>query len=218
MNLTTSLKAAVVSAFMFGAVGAANAAVVVDQSNIAVAPSGGSIIYQIFGKPINTNPIGTVPNFIEAQGIQFVTAGISGVLAAIDLQLSRFNPQNSVGGFEVVIANNVTFDNAGVVQSGNILGSAFANLSSLAAGQGGIVNFDLSAQNISFNAGEQFVIAVRNPERIPGRLRLGHRHVHGCPGCAVQCREFLTDRLCGRQCLSRHGAAERAGHLVQVAR
>lgn len=168
MNLTTSLKAAVVSAFMFGAVGAANAAVVVDQSNIAVAPSGGSIIYQIFGKPINTNPIGTVPNFIEAQGIQFVTAGISGVLAAIDLQLSRFNPQNSVGGFEVVIANNVTFDNAGVVQSGNILGSAFANLSSLAAGQGGIVNFDLSAQNISFNAGEQFVIAVRNPSGFQG--------------------------------------------------
>lgn len=49
MNLTTSLKSAVVSAFILGAASAANAAIVVDQSNIAVAPNGGSIIYQIFG-------------------------------------------------------------------------------------------------------------------------------------------------------------------------
>jgi len=168
MNLVTGFKSAVASAILFASVGAANAAVVVDQSNIAVAPNGGSIIYQVFGSPINTNPIGTVPNFIEAQGIQFVTVGISGVLAAIDLQLSRFAPQNTNGALEVVIANNVTFDSAGIVQSGNILGTAFANVSSLAPGQGGIVNFDLSGQNISFNAGEQFAIALRNPSGFQG--------------------------------------------------
>ena len=167
MNLTTSLKSAVVSAFMLGAASAANAAVVVDQSNIAVAPNGGSIIYQVFGSPINTNPIGTVPNLIQATGIQFVTAGISGVLAAVDLQMSRFNVGNLNGAFEVVIANNVTFDANGQVLTGNVLGTTFGTVSSLSA-TGSIMNFDFSGLNISFNAGDQFVIGLRNPDTFSG--------------------------------------------------
>ena len=168
MNLGTGLKSAVVSAFMFASVTAANAAVVIDQSNIAVAPSGGSIIYQVFGSPINGNPPGQPPgNFFQATGVQFVTAGISGLLSAVDLQMTRFNAQNLNGAFELVIATNVTFDVNGQVQSGNVLGTSFGNVSTLSA-TGGIVNFDLSALGISFNAGDQFVIGLRNPDTFSG--------------------------------------------------
>lgn len=167
MNIKMGFKSAAFSALMLASISPASAAVVVDQSNIAVAPSGGSIIYQIFGSPINTNPIGTVQNLIQATGIQFVTAGITGLLSAVDLQMTRFNTQNLNGAFEVVIANNVTFDANGQTQSGNILGTAFGNVSTLSA-TGGIVNFDLSALGISFNTGDQFVIGLRNPAPFSG--------------------------------------------------
>lgn len=213
MTLMTGFKSVAAAAVLCATVGAANAAVVVDQSNIAVAPSGGSIIYQLFGSPINLNPIGTVPNLIEAQGVQYVTAGISGVLAAVDLQLSRFAPQNVNGALEVVIANNVTFDSNGIFQSGNLLGTAFANISSLPAGQGGIVNFDLSGQNISFNAGDQFVIAVRNPGGFQGVFGWAAGTSTDAPGVPFNVANFTGINYAGGDAL-RGTAPLNSGNLV----
>jgi hypothetical protein len=196
MNLTTSLKSAVVSACLLGAASAANAAVVVDQSNIAVAPNGGSIIYQVFGSPINTNPIGTVPNLIQATGIQFVTAGISGVLSAVDLQMTRFGAGNLNGAFEVVIANNVTFDANGKILTGNVLGTTFGTVSSLSA-TGSIMNFDFSGLNISFNAGDQFAIGLRNPDTFSGAFGWAAGTSTDAPGVPFNVANFTPINYAG---------------------
>ncbi len=160
MNIKTGFKSAAFSALMLASISPASAAVVIDQSNIAVAPNGGSIIYQIYGSPINTNPPSLPPgNFITATGIQFVTAGLTGLLSAVDLQLTKYNPNNNGGQFDFIIGNNVTFDANGLLLTGNVLGTITSNISSLSA-TGGIVNFDTSGLGLFFNAGDQFVLAL----------------------------------------------------------
>ena len=197
MNSKTGFKSAAFSALMLASISPASAAVVIDQSNIAVAPSGGSIIYQVFGSPINGNPPGQpAGNFFEATGIQFVTAGLTGLLSAVDLQLSKFNPNNNAGNFELIIGNNVTFDVNGLLLTGNILGTVIGNVSSLAA-TGGVFNFDTSGLGLSFNAGDQFVLALQAPDDGSGVFGWAAGTSTDAPGVPFNPANFIFNNYAG---------------------
>jgi len=135
------------------------AAPVVDQSNLATQPVGGQVIADGVGAHIESPP--TSGNFIDISRAQSVTAGVSGLLSAVDLQLTKFGAQNNVGNGEFVIATNVTFNQDGSVASGTVMGSfgfTVASLSPLPTG--GLLHFDTSALNLQFNAGDQFWLAL----------------------------------------------------------
>ncbi|WP_411291540.1 PEPxxWA-CTERM sorting domain-containing protein [Sphingorhabdus sp.] len=197
MNIKTGFKSAAFSALMLAAISPASAAVVVDQSNIAVAPNGGSIIYQVFGSPINGNPSGQAAgNFYQATGVQFVTAGLSGLLAAIDLQLTKFGPANNGGNFELIIGNNVTFDTNGFLSGANILGTISGNVSSLSA-TGGVFNFDTSGLGLSFNAGDQFVLALNAPDGGSGVFGWAAGTSTDAPGVPFNGANFISNNYAG---------------------
>lgn len=135
------------------------AAPVIDQSNLATQPVGGQVIADATGGHIEAPA--QSGNFYDIARAQSVTVGVTGQLTSVDLQLTRFFPQNVTGSGEFLIANNVTFNPDGSVATGDVLGTfSFAVASLATMPTGGLVNFDTTSLNLFFNAGDQIVLAL----------------------------------------------------------
>jgi hypothetical protein len=147
---------AIAAALAGAATSGAHAAATADQSNLAAVPAGGSIVY---------SPVGNVPTgangFNEISSAQFITVGKTGTLKQIDLQVTRFAPQNVVGAATVTLARNVIFDNAGYISSADILRQFTVGLSDLPFGMGGgLLSLVVGGPALNFNAGDVFAIGL----------------------------------------------------------
>lgn len=135
-------------------------AAVIDQSNIANVPNGGSLIVDGVGTHIqvpNSNPA----VFVDVTRAQSLTVGISGKLDAVDLQLTNFFQQQTPSHGVFFLAKNVTFNPDGSVATGTQIGSFDVSVAALAPlPLGGLVHFDASSLNLHFNAGEQLWLVL----------------------------------------------------------
>ncbi len=155
-------KPLIAAALLAAGASAARAATTVDQSILAVGSPGVSIVYSNLG---HTQP--TPGQFFDVTDLQFVTAGKTGLLAGIDLQLTR-NPAASFGQLTLLVARNVAIDGGGH-PSGTILGAIDVNISALPASGGGpLFSIDTRSLGASFTAGEQFAFALSGAESNPG--------------------------------------------------
>ena len=124
----------------------AQASAIVDQSNVVTFNTN-------LLTPIGKN-ISTANGTFNFSGLQFITAGMSGQLTEIDLQLSR-GPNLA----NLVIANNIIFDSSGHVTSYNQLGELpVSGLSNNVIP--GFTSFNTTALNIFLSSGSQFGIAL----------------------------------------------------------
>jgi hypothetical protein len=127
-----------------------HAAPAVDQVNIAPAT-------QPNGDPMNMAIANLPPIDFDFAGLQFVTAGVSGNLSRVDLQLAKL--YGNIGAGRLVIGKDLVFDSAGQVESGTNLGEISFAVSSI-GDFNNLTSFDTSGLNIFLNAGDQFVLAV----------------------------------------------------------
>lgn len=146
---------------------ASYAAPIVDQVNIAPPALEN-------GDPLNSAIINNLPtvNF-DLAGLQFVTAGTSGQLSRVDVQLAQIvgpaGPLN-FGNGRLVIGKDIVFDAGGDILSGVKLADIGFGVSSI-GDFNNLTAFDTSALNIFLNAGDQFVIAVLPDQSSPVGFR-----------------------------------------------
>jgi hypothetical protein len=148
--------AAVLSTIFFASAG--QAAQILDQSNIAQPapvigqPHGESILNDVRVSPSNS--------LIDTAALQFVTAGVSGQLTQVDLQLGSLGANFGPIGFgKLVVGKELTFNPDGTIADGTLLGE----LGFVVAPGTSLNNFmsiDTSSLDITLDSGEQFVIAV----------------------------------------------------------
>jgi hypothetical protein len=137
----------------------AHANIVVDQSNLATVPQGGQLVGSLVGQNFQIPGVGG--SFYDVNLAQSVTAGLSGKLSSVDLQLAGIRPFDPASQYEVTLAKNVTFNLDGSVGGATVLGSFVLPIASLNSFPlGSIVNIDTSALNLNFNAGDQFWLAL----------------------------------------------------------
>ncbi len=144
------------------------AASVLDQSNIA---PGSDPSFQIIASGLSFATDQGV--LTDLAGLQFVTAGMSGKLTQVDLQLAKHrNGQDvpiSVGSGSLIIAKDIIFNGTEIV-SGTLLAEVGFPTSGI-NGFSTLATFDLSSFNIHFDSGNQFVIAVLGNEDVLSLFR-----------------------------------------------
>lgn len=147
---------------------AGHTAPVVDQVNIAPPALQN-------GDPLSISIINDLPtvNF-DLAGLQFVTAGMSGQLSRVDLQLAKaFGPTGAPLNFgtgRLIIGKDIVFGADGDIEGGVKL--AEISFSPTAIGDfNNLTQFDTSAFNIFLNAGDQFAIAVLPDQALPVAFR-----------------------------------------------
>jgi hypothetical protein len=111
--------AAVLSAIFFTSAG--QAAQILDQSNIAQPapvigqPQADSILNDVTVVPSNS--------LVDTAALQFVTAGVSGQLTQVDLQLGSLGANFGPVGFgKLVVGKELTFNPDGTIADGTLLG------------------------------------------------------------------------------------------------
>lgn len=158
MRTTSLFTLTAAVAALIGVANPAQAAGSIDQSNVAATPDTPS---QTIANNLTIPGTGT----FDLAGLQFVTAGVSGQLTQVDLQLAQALNQGvpvPVGSGVLYIAKNVAIDLSGHA-TGNVL-SQLAFNTNIINGFNTWTSLDVSGLNLNFNAGDQFVIALEGTD------------------------------------------------------
>lgn len=125
----------------------ANAAAVLDQSNFV---AGNPPTAVAVATALNTQTNGV----LDLADVQFVTAGMSGLLSQVNLQLGT-----GIGSATFGVFDNIVFDSNMHVTGYNLLGSLIVNPSAN-AGLTGWTSFDTSGLGISLTSGQTFALGL----------------------------------------------------------
>lgn len=152
-TLRTALLSAVAATI---ALASSAQAASIDQSNVAATP--------VTTSQTIANNIQVQSGTFDLAGLQFVTAGISGQLTQVDLQLAQALNNGTpvpVGGGVLYIAQGSI--NSSGQASGNVLAQVPFS-TSIINGFNTWTSINVAGLNINFNAGDQFILALEGTD------------------------------------------------------
>ena len=136
--------------------GAAQAEIVVDQQNLAVVRE---------GKRFGISTLVYQPSFVLSRlgQIQSITAGRSGLLSSVDLQLYRFNDANPALPFSVGLVDGEPGDRGVITPLGTFSFTRSDLPTETTAQAGAVFNVDFSSLAYRVTEGQKFSILVSMP-------------------------------------------------------